>query len=322
MRADATATAAGRAPALREAAWLLGATLALSLCWSLPAAPAALTPAALLVVAGEIAVLLALLALLPPLRRGGLGRILRYAVGLATGGVVLLSGAELLIRSILARPLNPLLDLHLASALMHLLTGTLGGALGWLSLVGLAALPLVVALLGGQAAGVAQRLLQQRRWRHAVLVGAALVGVALAAQQAWPAASRATRWWPSAPAGPWPRNGAAASELTVAVEHLRGGGARRSVRGSPRRHAAGPARRRRRPADVRRILRPQRARAAALCRYAAAAPRRGRRGSGRGRPVGRVGLPDVADGRRPVLARPRHAATAGSGSTSRCSTTC
>ena len=68
---------------------------------------------------------------------------MRYGVGLATALVVLLSVAELLIRSTLARPLNPLLDLHLAAALARLLTGTLGGAPGWLALAGLAALPVV-----------------------------------------------------------------------------------------------------------------------------------------------------------------------------------
>ena len=63
--------------------------------------------------------LLALLALVPPLCRGRAGRLLRYGVGLATALVVLLTVAELLIRASLARPLNPLLDLHLAASLVR-----------------------------------------------------------------------------------------------------------------------------------------------------------------------------------------------------------
>ena len=123
----------------------------LSLLWSLPAEPAALTPGAFLVVAGEIVLLLALLALVPPLCRGRAGRLVRYGFGFATALAVLLTVADLLIRASLARPLNPLLDLQLAASLASLLTGTLGGALGWLSLAGLAALPPLPALLGMQA---------------------------------------------------------------------------------------------------------------------------------------------------------------------------
>jgi len=47
------------AQGLREATLLAAAVLALALPWSLPAAPAQLTPAALPVIAGEIALLLA-----------------------------------------------------------------------------------------------------------------------------------------------------------------------------------------------------------------------------------------------------------------------
>jgi hypothetical protein len=191
MRAGALgarARSADRASGLREAALLLAAILALSLPWSLPAAPDQLTPPALLVIAGETLLLLALLALLAPLRQGRLAAALRYGVGLATGFVVLLTVAELLIRSTLARPLNPLLDLHLAGALVHLLTGTLGGALGWLTLAGLASLPAVAALAAFQAMRVMQRLLGQRRWRLTVLALAALAAGGPAVQQAWPQA--------------------------------------------------------------------------------------------------------------------------------------
>jgi hypothetical protein len=138
------------------------------------------------VVAGEVVLLLALLALVPPLRQGRSARLLRYGIGLATALVVLLSIAELLIRSTLARPLNPLLDLHLAASLVHLLTGTLGGVLGWLALAGLMALPVVAGIVGTQATRVAQRLLGQRRWRLTTLAGAALAAAGLAWQQAAP----------------------------------------------------------------------------------------------------------------------------------------
>jgi hypothetical protein len=174
---------ASAAQGLREAAVLLAAILLLSLLWSLPADPAALAPSAFLVIAGEIVLLLALLALVPPLCRGRAGRLLRLGFGLATGLVVLLTVADLLIRASLARPLNPLLDLQLASALANLLTGTLGSALGWLSLAGLAALPPLAAWLASRALAAVQRLLGQRRWRAAVLAGAALAALVAGAQQ-------------------------------------------------------------------------------------------------------------------------------------------
>ena len=174
---------AGAAHGLREAAVLAAAILVLSLLWSLPPDPAALAPSAFLVIAGEIVLLLAVLALVPPLCRGRAGRLLRLGFALATGLVVLLTVADLLIRASLARPLNPLLDLQLASALASLLTGTLGSALGWLSLAGLAVLPPLAAWLASRALAAVQRLLGQRRWRAAVLAGAALAALLGGAQQ-------------------------------------------------------------------------------------------------------------------------------------------
>ena len=184
MRADAAAARPARG--LREAALLLAAVVALSLPWSLPVEPQALAPAALLVIAGEVVLLLALLALIAPLRRGRTARLVRCGAGLATGLVVLLTVAELLVRSALDRPLNPLLDLHLAGALVNLVTGTLGGVLGWLALIGCAALPVAAALAGFHALHVAQRLLEQPRWRRTVLAGAALAAVGLTSQQLFP----------------------------------------------------------------------------------------------------------------------------------------
>ncbi len=193
MRAGAAAIRrSGAGQGLREAAALIAAAAVLSLLWSVPAEPAALAPGAFLVVAGEIALLLALLALLPPLCRGRAGRLLRCGFGLATALVVLLTVGDLLIRASLARPLNPLLDLHLAASLVSLLTGTLGGVLGWLSLAGLAALVPLSALIGVQALAVAQRLLQQARWRVTVLAGALLVAGVAGAQLAEVVAS--DRW--------------------------------------------------------------------------------------------------------------------------------
>jgi hypothetical protein len=96
--------------------------------------------------------------------------------------------ADLLIRASLARPLNPLLDLHLAPSLVSLLTGTLGGVLGWLVLAGLAALPPLAAWLGMRALAVVQRLLRRGRWRAAALALAALaaiVAVGQAGEERW-----------------------------------------------------------------------------------------------------------------------------------------
>ena len=124
----------------------------------------------------EIAVLLILLALASPLRRGIGGLLVRWTAVLATTLVVTLKSAELVIRSSLGRPLNPLLDLDLAPSLLHLLSGTLGPWRAWLLMAaGMLALAAVFAL-SLLAVGVAQRALAQARLRMlTVVVGALLL---------------------------------------------------------------------------------------------------------------------------------------------------
>jgi Sulfatase len=173
---------------LRRLFWLVAAFVWLSLIWNLPVAPDELGAAGVLGVAGEIVLLFGLLALVPPFRRGRSGALVAHAVALATAIVLTLTLAELVIRASLARPLNPWLDLHLAPALVHLLTGTLGGALGWLALTALLALPIVVFLVTLKAARAAQQVLQHRRWRLATLGAVALAMVLLLMQQIRPAA--------------------------------------------------------------------------------------------------------------------------------------
>ena len=172
----------------RAAAGLLGALVWLSLVWSLPVELGDLGPAALLALAGEVALLFGALALVAPLRAGRTGRVVAWTVGLATAVVALLKLGELVIRASLARPLNPLLDLQLASALMHLLTGMLGALLGWLALAGLALIPVLVLLVTVKAMRVSQRALEEPRWRRATLGGAALALVLMVAQQLLPQA--------------------------------------------------------------------------------------------------------------------------------------
>ncbi len=149
---------------------------------------------ALLALAGEVALLFGALALIAPLREGRIGRIVAWAVAAATALVALLKLAELVIRASLARPLNPLLDLQLASALMHLLTGTLGSILGWLALAGLALIPVLVLLVSVRAVRVTQRVLAERRWRRATLGVATLALVLMVAEQLAPQAF--ARWRP------------------------------------------------------------------------------------------------------------------------------
>jgi hypothetical protein len=186
--AGAVHGSASGVPVLRRPLWLVAAFVWLSLVWNLPVAPEDLDVAGLLGVAGEIVLLFGLLALVTPLRRGRSGQLVAHGVALATAIVLALSLAEIVIRASLARPLNPWLDLHLAPALVHLLAGTLGGALGWLALAGLLALPILAFLVTLKAVGATQRALQHRRWRRATLGGAALATALLLAQQILPAA--------------------------------------------------------------------------------------------------------------------------------------
>jgi hypothetical protein len=186
----AAAPAPTHAAERRRALSLLIAFVWLSLVWNLPVERRAFDGAHLLDVAGEIVLLFVLLALARPLRRGRIGLAVAWGVGLATALILILELADLVIHESLARPFNPLLDLHLAPSLVHLLTGTLGGVLGWLALAGLAALPLATVVGSVLAVRAAQRALETRGLRRAVIGGAALAAVLLivgwGAPQAFP----------------------------------------------------------------------------------------------------------------------------------------
>jgi hypothetical protein len=166
----------------RAAAGLLGALVWLSLVWNLPVELGAINAPHLLALAGEIALLFGLLALIAPMREGRGARIAAWAVAWATALVAALKLAELLTRASLARPFNPLLDAHLSAALMHLATGTLGHVLGWLALAGLALLPVLVLLVTVKVVRVSQGALEARRWRQAAVGLAALALVLMVAE--------------------------------------------------------------------------------------------------------------------------------------------
>jgi hypothetical protein len=178
----------------RAAAELLGALVWLSLVWNLPVELGDFRAPTLLALAGEAALLFGALALIPSLRVGRSGRVVAWAVGLVTAVVAALKLAELVIRASLARPFNPLVDMHLVSSLMHLLTGTLGPVLGWLALAGLALIPILVLIVTAKAIRVGQRALEERRWRQATLAVAALALVLMVTEQLVPQAFE--RWQP------------------------------------------------------------------------------------------------------------------------------
>lgn len=181
---------------LIRALLLAGALIWLSVLWNLPIELADVRPATLLALSAEAVALLALIALVGPLRAGGGGRIARLTIGLATTLVVVLQLAELIIRTSLGRPLNPLLDVHLAPSLVHLLTGTLGGVTGWLALAGLIALPVAIMVISVWLLHRAQRVLRHRGWRAATIAGAVFAGGLLLLQEAAP--QRFASWRPVA----------------------------------------------------------------------------------------------------------------------------
>ena len=111
---------------------LVAAFVVLSLLWDLPVRLSGFAWPWLAAPALEIAAVFALLALVAPLRTGRAGQIAALAVALATTLVVALKAADLVIYESLGRPLNPVLDVHLARSLVDLLTEALGGLLGWL----------------------------------------------------------------------------------------------------------------------------------------------------------------------------------------------
>ncbi len=172
--------AISQAAPVRLAGWggalaLLVAGLWLSCLWGLPTNPYAPLRMALSV---EVVLLVLLLALLAPLRSGALGRTLRYAGAAATTLVVVLELGDLGMRTSLGRPLNPLLDVDLASSVVNLLSGTLGGWRAALVLAGAVLGLLAVFALSALAIGVAQRVLAQPRTRSQMLaVGGALLAL-------------------------------------------------------------------------------------------------------------------------------------------------
>jgi hypothetical protein len=171
----------------RDALALLAAGLWLSCLWSLPTHPYAPLRMAFSV---EMVILLLLLALVAPLRSGALGRALRYAGAAATTLVVVLKLSDLGMRTSLGRPLNPLLDVDLASSVVDLLTGTLGGWRATLVLAGAVLALLTVFVLSALAIGVAQRVLGQPGTRSLMLAAGgvllALFAIGQAASQLLP----------------------------------------------------------------------------------------------------------------------------------------
>jgi hypothetical protein len=173
---------------VRSALVLVSAFIVLSLLWNLPVRLAGFAWPWLAAAALEVTIVFALLALVPASRAGRLGRVVAAAVALATTLVVVLKAAGLVVYESLARPLNPVLDVHLAKSVVHLLTGTLGGLLGWLCLAALTLLPVLVFAGSFVAIRGAQQALDWRLARHTTsAVCAALVGV-FALQQLHPQA--------------------------------------------------------------------------------------------------------------------------------------
>ena len=170
----------------RSALVLATAFIVLSLLWNLPVRLSEFASPWLAAAALEVTVVFALLALVPALRRGWLGGLTGAAVALATTLVVVLKAAELVMYESLARPLNPVLDVRLAKSLVHLVTGALGGLLGWLCLAALALVPALVFAASFAAVRGAQRTLDRHFARRTTMAAsAALIGL-FALQQLYP----------------------------------------------------------------------------------------------------------------------------------------
>jgi hypothetical protein len=184
----AAAGGARRGPWWQPALTLVVVFIGLSLLWNLPVAFSGFGWPWLRAAALEVTLTFALLALVPPLRAGWPGRLAVGLMALATTLVVGSKIAELALRESLGRPLNPLLDLQLASSLVDLLTETLGGVLGWLSIAGLALLPFLVFAGTWAALRATQRALERRLARNATLAASAALIVVFALQQTAPQA--------------------------------------------------------------------------------------------------------------------------------------
>jgi Sulfatase len=189
--AEAVRPAAG---GVRHGAWVRPALtvatafIGLSLLWNLPVAFSGFGWPWLRAAALEVTLAFALLALLPRLRSGWLGRLAAGLMALATAVVVTSKLAELALRESLGRPLNPLLDLQLSKSLVHLLTDTLGGLLGWLCVAGLALLPFLVFAAAWAALRATQGALAEPVARRATLAASAILIALFAVQQMAPQA--------------------------------------------------------------------------------------------------------------------------------------
>lgn len=148
------------------------AALILCLLWNMPfgrdgsgwtTAPVAL----------EVVVLVGLLAWSPRLRSGRGGVFAAGTAAVLTTLIVVLNVADLAIRDVLARPLNPFLDVQLLAPVTNLLTGMFGTVLGWLASVALAVAPFLIGVLVYVLLRRAQRGLEDRIVRRVTLAGCA-----------------------------------------------------------------------------------------------------------------------------------------------------
>lgn len=183
-RVGRTGTRTGRLVVLLGPA---AALLCLSLLWNLPDELAEFVPERFITVPLEVAVLLGLLALAAPLRSGRKGLAFAVAVGVASAALVVVQVAGVASHATLARPLNPLVDLHLAASLVHLLTEAFG-PLGWLALGLLLAIPLATFALSLAAVRSAQHVLQGTGARSATLLACAAIAGLFVFQELLPEA--------------------------------------------------------------------------------------------------------------------------------------
>ena len=188
---EAIRRAAGRprrVPRAKPGLTLGAAFIGMSLLWNLPVTLTGFGWPWLATAALEVVLAFALLALLPRLRTGWPGRLASGLMALATALVAASKLAELTLRESLARPLNPLHDLQLAQSLVHLTTETLGSLLGWLSIAGLALLPLLVFAGAVAALRATQRALERPFARGATLAASAILISLFAVEQVAPQA--------------------------------------------------------------------------------------------------------------------------------------
>ena len=171
---------------------LLAAVLWLSMLWNLPVDlrdfdaqamstnwPALLLPALSAVVlnasfidgiAFEILALTLVIALVPGLRQGRAGSVLRHGVALVTLLLVVLCLTDLGVRMVLGRPFAPLLDLGIYANVVDLQKGSFKGMTGWFLTT--AQLALIAFIYGTslKAVEMIQRVTQGRRYGPLTLV--------------------------------------------------------------------------------------------------------------------------------------------------------